>query len=164
MKKSIVLALVLGVVVSAFAFTGTVYAQTTVNPETVGWGGHGPGGSVEDGNNYVEAYLVEYAVITLGLDAADVQAQLDAGVTLAEIVYNNGVEDYAAFMVDARDYAAQKLAEDGIVIPGWEDEKGNGNSGASMGSFGSYDPENCVYPDSPTPVGSGGQGFRGGRK
>ena len=163
MKKSIVLALVLGVIVSAFTFTGSVYAQTTTNPETVAWGGYGPGEGVEDGNNYVEDYLVEYAVITLGLDTADVQAQLDAGVTLAEIVSNNGVVDYAAFMLDARDYAAQKLAEEGLVISGWENENGSANGTASMGTNSSYDPDNCVYPDSPTPIGSSAQNARSGR-
>ena len=121
MKRTIIFALVIGVVLSGVFTNGSVFAQgprPPEDPQTPAAGTYGFSSYNEDGNGYVEDYLIEYVVQTLGVSADIIQSKLDAGFTLAEIALENGVVDYAAFMVDARAYALTQMTEDGIVIPG----------------------------------------------
>jgi hypothetical protein len=116
MNKKLMVSMML-VVVAVFSFTGVVAAKgpAPLNPETT---------TLQ--NEYVHDILITYAADTLNLVAADIESRLDAGETLAEIAFSAGVEDYYAFMQDARIFVSEELAAQGIVIPGWDNARQQG--------------------------------------
>ena len=166
MKKSMILALVMGVVLSGVFVGSAVFAQgpqPQEDPQAPAAGAYGFSDFNEDGNGYVEDYMIDYAVEILGLTAEEIQTKLDDGLTLADIALENGVVDYAAFMADAREYAVVQMAEDGIVIPGWTNERGVGNQAGGQEMYLNGDSDNCLYSDGSTLAANTNSVYRGGR-
>ena len=110
---------------------------------------------------YVHDYLIGYAAEVLDLDVEIIEARLDGGETLAEIVFAAGIEDFTTFMQDARSYVSEQLAADGIEIPGWTNGQGwNRNRMQQSKNFGS-----CLgMGEEGNQIQQMGRGFRGGRK
>ncbi len=171
MKKVLFAGLVAVLLVGTIG-TAAVFAQGPDNGPGIPWrtdcdgdcttGMGRMGDPDEDGLGLMEDYLVAFAADKLGLLAEDIEARLDAGETLAEIAASEGVEDYYNFMLEARDYAREQMAEDGIEMPGWN----RWNTDSDEESFApprlNYDPETCT-PGQYTPDG-GTVLRRGGRR
>jgi len=133
MKKWFGIALALSLVLAGFAVVSPVYAQsgsTDTGMPGGPWGGPGGGpggfGQPEDAPEYglMEDYMLEYLAETYNLDVTDAQARLDQGEMLSDILLDAGVEDVPQAMWDARNYAFEKLAEEGYGPDGVGQEDG----------------------------------------
>jgi hypothetical protein len=147
MNKKLVVSLIL-VAVAIFTFTGVVAAKGPNPPE------YAPG------FGYVHEYLISYAADKLGITVEDLEARLDGGETLAQIAFENGFEDFWAFMQEARSYVNEQLTAAGTIIPGWSSDATRGNR--SMMSQSGTCTGTCLEDGTGTPQAQG-RGFRGGR-
>jgi hypothetical protein len=118
---------VLIVVLATGVFAGVASAQTS-QQET---------GTLHE---YMEKALAE----KLGIPLATVEAQFDAGKTLAQIALDNGIAraDLPAFMLDVRTKAITAALADGVITQAQADRmlqaKGRGmGHGMLQGGFGS---------------------------
>lgn len=97
-----------------------------VSPEVV------PG--EEPGLGLLEDYMVAYVAEQLDISAEEIQTQLDSGLTLAQILLDNGVEDIWTMTDAAHTYAVEQLNADGIAFPGWQNSSvGNAYQGGGLG-------------------------------
>jgi hypothetical protein len=105
------------VTLAIFSFSSVVSAQGLNPPEE------------RPRYGYVHEHLIAYAAETLDLSVAEIEERLEAGETMAQIALAEGVEDFYAFMQDARAYVREQLVEEGIVIPGWDPDRARGLRG-----------------------------------
>jgi hypothetical protein len=145
MNKKWIVSLLL-VAVAIFTFTSVVAAKGPNPPEDA------------PGYGYVHDYLISYAADALGISMEDLEIRLDAGETLAQIAFSEGIEDYRSFMLDARSYVNEQLLEAGINIQGWNKDTPRGNR--SMNAQAGTCTGTCMEDGTGTPQ---GRGFRGGR-
>jgi len=117
--------LILGSTIAALALgifgTRTVFAASS----EIAYRGPNGGSPVtqpgeKPGLGLLDQYLVTYVAEQLNMPATGIQAQLDSGSTLAQILINAGVEDYLTVINAAHTYAIEQLAADGVTIPGWQ--------------------------------------------
>ncbi len=149
MSKKILISMVTALV-AVLSFASVVSAQAETPPAEA------------PANGYAHDYLIEYAAEALGLSAADIEARLDAGETLAQIALAEGVEDFYAFMKDAKAYVLEQLSANGITIPGWQSKPGRGNGSRMMQSGSGLFDGSCLMDGTAQQQGQG-NGRRGGR-
>lgn len=83
-----------------------------------------------EGLGLMEDYLVEYIAAQVNVSTDEINEQLDSGLTLSQILINYGITDYQSVINAAHTYALEKLAEDGINIPGRQ----NSMNGTGLGN------------------------------
>ena len=93
-----------------------------------------------EGLGLMEDYLVEYVAAQVNASTEEIDGQLDSGLTLSQILINYGVTDYQSVVDAAHTYALEKLAEDGINIPGGQNSMNrpgmsDGNRGSRNGRY-----------------------------
>lgn len=112
-----------------------------------------------EGRGLMEASLVAFAAEKLGLPAGEIEARLKAGETLAQIAVSQGLEDFRAFLAEARAYAREQVAADGVELPGW----GRWNAdpeGRNFAPRGEFDPDQCGQEGGRPAFKRGGRGQR----
>ncbi len=90
----------------------------------------------EPGLGLMEDYMIEYVVDQFDITAAEVQAKLDEGIELSQILIELGVVDVWSVTNAAHAYAVEQLNADGIAFPGWQNNRQGGSfqgSGTRMG-------------------------------
>jgi hypothetical protein len=130
MKKTLIVLAVIAVFVGALGFAGAVYAQTQSTPQPGygmggmmgrrgqangqanngvgmmgGRGGYGAGGMMVDGQEGpMHDAMVAALAEKLGMSAADVEAKIDAGVSMWTLAQEKGLSlaDFQKLMADVR--------------------------------------------------------------
>jgi hypothetical protein len=129
MKKFFLIGTLLAVLVLALGIAGVVYAQTQDPPSPPnpgygpgvmgGRGGYGRmmGGFHSGGQGLLHPYMVEAFAKALDIDPADLQAQLDAGETLAQIAADQGIsqEAFGELWIQARTEAINAAVADEVI-------------------------------------------------
>lgn len=136
MKKNLLVVTMIFVAVAALAFAGLAYAQdTTPTTPTTPWsGGRGGmmngarGGGMMNGasaggmmlggsSGPMHTYMVEAYAQALGLTVEDIQAQIDAGKSMWQIVADQGLveEEIRSVMIQARTLALNAMVADGLL-------------------------------------------------
>jgi len=112
-----------------------------------------------EGRGLMQAYLVAFAAEKLGLPAGEIEARLQAGETLAQIAVSQGLEDFRAFLAEARAYAREQMAADGVEPPGWG-RWTPGPEGRNFTPRGKFDPYQCGQEGGSPAFKRGGRGQR----
>lgn len=150
MSKKIALGMTAAVMAAVILSSGAVFAAGN---EISYRGPNGVAPAVapgeEPGLGLLEDYMVVYVADQLNISVEEIQAQLDEGLTLSQVVLDNGVTDVWSMTDAAREYAVEQLAAEGIEFPGWQnaaagyamqgDGMGTGMGvgiGGGMGRFG----------------------------
>jgi len=134
MKKGLLIGSLLVVALAALAVAGFAFAQTP-NPPTPdypdgsgGWGGRGMrggmmggwrqgGDGVEDGHGPMHEYMIDAYAQALGMEADELEAQIDQGKTMWQIAQDQGLSDdeITDLMVEARTKAFEQMVADGVI-------------------------------------------------
>lgn len=128
MKKMLMTLAVLGVVVAAFASTGSVFAQTSTPPA--------PG----TGTGYMHDEMVAVYAEAFGLTAEELDARLTAGETLADVAYSTGMTatEFRDLVVSSREKVIALAVENGSITQDqadWMLSRWNGqNTGSGYGT------------------------------
>jgi len=150
MSKKIALGMTVAAMAVAIISSGAVYAASD---EISYRGPNGVAPAVEPGEEpglgLLEDYMVVYTADQLGISVEEIQAQLDEGLTLSQVLLDYGVVDVWSMSDAAHTYAVEQLAAEGIEFPGWQnaaagyamqgDGLGTGlgtGMGGGMGRFG----------------------------
>jgi len=163
MKKVLVIGAVVALAIAVFGVAGFAYAQTQTppNPDAPFYGpgmmqrGGGFGGGMmgrwgQGGYGPMHTYMVDAFAEALGVEPADLQAELDSGETMYTIAQAKGIsdEDFANLWVEARTKALEASVADGVITQAqadwmlermqWRQENGFGPGNCPMhdGSFG----------------------------
>ncbi|MHB8806869.1 MAG: hypothetical protein ACYC59_04740 [Anaerolineaceae bacterium] len=121
MNKSLIFGSTIAALALGIFGTRTVFAASS----EIAYRGPNGGSPVtqpgeESGLGLKDAYLVTYIADQLDVSSDEIQAQLDSGLTLSQILIEYGVTDYLSVIAAAHAYAIEQLAADGITIPGWQ--------------------------------------------
>jgi len=106
MMAGLVAALVAGVVVPA-------YAASAEGPAGPDWPGRG------DGDGPLHDLMVAAAADLLGLEAAEIEARLEAGETLSQIALDQGMtqDEFRTAWFEARQAVFEQAVDDGLIQP-----------------------------------------------
>ncbi|MGV8026201.1 MAG: hypothetical protein AB2L18_06570 [Anaerolineaceae bacterium] len=134
MNKRLILGSIIATLALGIFSTSTVFAASS----EIAYRGPNGGSPVtqpgeEPGLGLMDQYLVAYVAEQLNVSTAEIQAQLDSGSTLSQILINTGVEDYLTIINAAHTYAIEQLAADGITIPGWQNSTDRMGTGRGYG-------------------------------
>ena len=134
MNKRLILGSTIATLALGIFGTSTVFAASS----EIAYRGPNGGSPVtqpgeEPGLGLMDQYLVAYVAEQLNVSTAEIQAQLDSGSTLSQILINAGVEDYLTIINAAHTYAIEQLAADGITIPGWQNSTDRMGTGRGYG-------------------------------
>jgi hypothetical protein len=175
MKKALIVLAIVLVVGALAAVAGVAYAQTqTPNNPPGRWsdefgpgmmGGYGGmmggyGGMMGGRGGYgpIHDYMEQAVADKLGVSEADIEARLDGGETLYDILLASGVAeaDLPQVMTDLHNAALDKAVADGAITQAQADAMKNHMQQRLDGGFG---PGNCPMHQG----GYGGMMGRGGR-
>jgi len=136
MSKKIALGMTAAVMAVAILSSGAVFAAGS---EISYRGPNGVAPAVEPGEEpglgLMEDYMVAYAADQLNISVEEIQARLDEGLTLSQVMLDNGVTDVWSMSNAARAYAVEQLAAEGIEFPGWQNAAaGYAMQGGGMGT------------------------------
>jgi len=164
MNKILLGIAVVAVLAVAFGTAGYVYAQSpTPGVPTSGYGmggGRGPRGGGMMGANGSESQdgimhdeMVAAFAEKLGIPAADLEARLDKGETMAQVASSKGltVDQFNTLMTEARAQAVDQAVKAGKLTQeqaDWMKQRGAGMSrgrGRGVGQ-GQFNNQNCPYP------------------
>lgn len=192
MKKNLLVVSMIFVAVAALAFAGLAYAQDTTpatptDPTygggmmTQAWGGSargfgargsmmGTAGVGVRGNGMMlggttgpmHTYMVDAYAQTLGLTVEEIQAQIDAGKTMWQLVADQGLsdEEIKGVMIQARTLALNAMVTDGLLTQEQADFRLERMNTMLSGDF---TPGDCPMGVSGASGGVGaGRGGRGG--
>jgi len=112
-----------------------------------------------EGRGLMKAYLVAFAAEKLGLPAGEIEARLEAGETLAQIAVSQGLEDFRAFLAEARAYAREQIEASGVELPGWGRRNAD-PEGRNFAPRGEFDPDQCGQEGGSPAFKRGGRGQR----
>lgn len=146
MKKFASVLVVVSVFVLALASVGVAYAQapTPAAGTGTGWmGGRGSNGVTAVGDGLLHEYYVEGFAQALGIPAADLEARLEAGETMAQIALSTGLtlDEFRTLAVDVRVQALNQAVSDGVITQeqaDWMSQRGFGQMGARGTGNGGY--------------------------
>jgi len=137
MSKKLIFGLSMAVITVMIASSGAVFAAG----EEITY--RGPNGTApitqpgeEPGLGYLEDYMVSYVAEQLNVNADEIQAQLDSGLTLTQVLLDYGVVDVWTMSNTAHAYAVEQLNADGIAFPGWQNSTYGNNIQGSGGGMG----------------------------
>ncbi len=147
MFKKVTLALSIAAIAVAVLGSGAVFAAG----DDLSY--RGPNGTTPDaapgqepGLGLMEDYMIEYVVDQFDITAAEVQAKLDEGIELSQILIELGVVDVWSVTNAAHAYAVEQLDADGIAFPGWKNNRQGGSfqgggtrMGGGMGRYNQVD-------------------------
>ncbi|NMB62771.1 MAG: hypothetical protein GYA18_10595 [Chloroflexi bacterium] len=142
MSKRIIFGLSIATMVAAIFSSGAVFAASEENAYR---GPNGVAPVTQPGFGYMEDFMVSYVAEQLNVSSDEIQASLDSGLTLAQVLLDYGVSDVWSMSEAARAYAVEQLGIDGIAFPGWQNDStgssymGNGTGmgvGRKGGRFG----------------------------
>ena len=169
MNKLLLTLVVAVVLVAALGTAGIANAQTPTQTPGTGNGaglaaGRGPrdgmgAGSVAAGEGILHDYMIAAFAEKLNIPAADLEARLDQGETMAQIAAskNHTIEQFRTLMVEARSQAIDQAVEDGKLTQqqaDWMKQRGAGQmAGGQMGNGrgmrgtgqGQYANPDCPY-------------------
>lgn len=136
MSKKVALGMTAAVLAVAIFSSGAVFAAGS---EISYRGPNGVAPAVEPGEEpglgLMEDYMVAYAADQLNISVEEIQARLDEGLTLSQVMLDNGVTDVWSMSNAARAYAVEQLAAEGIEFPGWQNAAaGYAMQGGGMGT------------------------------
>ena len=168
--NKLLLTLVIAVVfVAALGTAGIANAQTPPQTPGSGYGaglaaGRGPRGGMGTGNvaageGILHDYMIAAFAEKLNIPAADLEARLDQGETMAQIAASNGLtlEQFRTLIVEAHSQAIDQAVEDGKLTQqqaDWMKQRGAGQmAGGQMGNGrgmrgagqGQFANPNCPY-------------------
>lgn len=134
MSKKFVLGLSVAAMAAVIISSGAVFAAS----EEITYRGPNGGTPVtqpgeEPGLGYPEDFMVSYVAEQLNVSPDEIQASLDSGLTLTQVLLDYGVSDVWSMSEAARAYAVEQLSADGIAFPGWQ----NYSAGTSFMGMGS---------------------------
>jgi uncharacterized protein YidB (DUF937 family) len=163
MNKILLGIAVVAVLAVAFGSAGYVYAQspTPGTPDSgygygMGGGRGGRGGGMMGGRAAgAEEGILHDAMVAafaekLDMTAADLEARLDAGETMAQVADSKGISsaDFITMMTEARAQAVDQAVKDGTLTQeqaDWMKQRGAGmGNGRGMGQ-GQFQHEDCPY-------------------
>ena len=173
MKKFVVTLMVVAVVVFALSVAGVAYAQSPTQTPGIGTGRMGGRGSQNGlggvsatvGDGILHDYMIAAYAEALDIPAADLEARLDSGETMAQIAISTGLtlEQFRTLMVDVRTQAIDQALADGVLTQAQADwlklhgagqmaggQMGNG-SGMRGGGQGQFANPNCPYYNQTNP-------------
>jgi hypothetical protein len=161
MKKFIFVVVALAVLAGSFAFVGSAYAQTPSpqNPTQPGYGtgmGRGNRGGMAGqqsarGEGLLHDEMVAAFASKLGLSTADLEKQLDAGQTMAQVASAKGLtaEQFQTLWTEARTQAVDAAVKSGKITQAqadWMKTRGGGMMNGGMGrGRGAGMNANCPY-------------------
>jgi len=175
MKKFVLTMMVVTVAALALGTIGVAYAQTpTQTPGTgsgSGWmGGRGSRGGMGAGNmaageGILHDYMIAAFAEKLNIPAADLEARLEQGETMAQIAASKGltIEQFHTLMIEARSQAIDQALNDGkltqeqadwmkqrgaVQMAGGLMGNGRGMRGGGQGQFTNPD---CPYHNQTNP-------------
>jgi len=100
----------------------------------------------EPGLGLMEGYMVEFVADQFDIAVEEVQAKLDEGIELSQILIELGVEDVWSVIDAAHAYAVEQLNADGIAFPGWQNNRqgdsfqgGGKRTGGGRGRYNQVD-------------------------
>ena len=134
MKKNLIVALVATLAIGLIA-AGSVFAQGNEPPTQPFARGQMTRGG---GTGYLHDYMLDAFAEELGLTVDEINARLDAGETMFDIV---GSEDFYTVMTDVRSAALDAALADGVITQeqaDWMKTRGGHGTGACDGS-GQFD-------------------------
>lgn len=181
MKKALLIAGLLVLAITLIGGAGSVYAQapTPETPEApyYGPGGRGMRGAAGMGGAYASVdgeygpmheVMISSMAEALGLDAADLEARLEAGETMYAIAASLGFssEEISELLGDAREQAIQQAVADGLLTAEQAEWMLSRMQGMGAGGYG-FASGNCDGTGQPVGRGMGSQrghgaGMRGG--
>lgn len=168
MKRFIFVAVALAVMAASFAAVGSVFAQapTPQSPAQPGYGaGMGRGFRGGQGNQqfargegFLHDEMIAAFAAKLGISVADLEKQLDAGQTVAQVASAKGLtaEQFQTLWTDARAQALDAAVKSGKITQAqadWMKTRGAGmlSGGMGMGSGrGVGRNANCPYYNTTT--------------
>jgi len=142
MSKKFVFGLSMAAMAAAIISSGAVFAAS----EEISY--RGPNGvapgtqpAEEPGLGYPENFMVSFVAQQLNVSTDEIQANLDSGLTLTQVLLEYGVSDVWAMSDAAHAYAVEQLNAGGIAFPGWQNStyatsfmgSGMGMGGGRMG-------------------------------
>jgi hypothetical protein len=145
MKKFATLLVGVMVLVAALASVSVAYAQspTPAAGTGTGWmGGRASNGISAVGDGLLHEYYVEAFAQALSIPAADLEARLEAGETMAQIALSTvlTLDEFRSLAVDVRLQALNQAVSDGVITQeqaDWMSQRGFGQMGArGTGSSG----------------------------
>lgn len=175
MNKLVLSILVVAVIAIALGTAGFVSAQAPTPQTPVPGSGYGMGGgrgarggmmnqgvAVADQDGILHDAMTAVYAQKLGISAADIEARLAKGETMAQIASSKGLtaEQFYALMADARSQAVAQAVKDGTLTQAqadWMNQRGGGQMmGGSHGMRGGQgmrgagqgrnaDPTTCPY-------------------
>ncbi len=163
MKNKWLMVLTLGLLTAALAVVPALAhgGEPPVNPQEAPFGGPA---FARGADGFMHEEMVNWLADALGVDAAEVQARLDAGETMYDILAEAGLSqtDFYALMQDFRTQAMQQAVDNGWMTAEqyeWMLQRMNGGFGGMMGR-GAYGgmTDGSAYG----PRGGGWMGARGG--
>jgi hypothetical protein len=168
MNKFVFAVVFLAVVIVTLGSVGVAYAQSP--NQTTGTGSGWMGGSESRGamgagtmttdTGILHDYMISAYSEALGIPAADLEARLDSGETMAQVALSTGLtlDEFHALMIDVRSQAIDQALSDGVLTQAqadWMKLRGAGQMGAGRGMYGSgqgqFNNPNCPYYNSSTP-------------
>ncbi len=165
MKKLFLALAVIAVLAASFAVVGSVYAQTP-NPQAPAQPGYGMGmgrgnrGGMMGGQQFTrgEGFLHDEMIAAfaakLGISAADLEKQVDAGQTVAQVAAAKGLtaEQFQTLWTEARAQALDAAVKSGRITQAQADymkTRGGGMMAGGMGRGRGMN-ANCPYATTTT--------------
>jgi hypothetical protein len=167
MKKLFLALAVIAVLAASFAVTGSVFAQTP-NPQAPAQPGYGAGmgrgnrGGMMGGQQFARGEgilhdeMIAAFAAKLGVSAADLEKQVDAGQTVAQVAAAKGLtaEQFQTLWTEARAQALDAAVKSGKITQAqadWMKTRGGGMMAGGMGrGRGAGMNANCPYATTTT--------------